>query len=181
MKRNKLFPVAVFFEIKKGKRLTKADMTPGNIPFVGSSATNNGITAYIGNTTHLHDSGTITVSYNGSVGEVFLQDKIFWASDDVNVWYPKCDMKPEIKLYFMAVIKKLAAKYSYSNKWTIDKMRLESVELPIDDKGNPDFEYMQDRIAELEQDRIAELDAYLKATGLNDYELTEEDKEVLSL
>ena len=156
-------------------------MTPGNIPFVGSSATNNGITAYIGNTTHLHDSGTITVSYNGSVGEVFLQDKIFWASDDVNVWYPKCDMKPEIKLYFMAVIKKLAAKYSYSNKWTIDKMRLESVELPIDDKGNPDFEYMQDRIAELEQDRIAELDAYLKATGLNDYELTEEDKEVLSL
>lgn len=40
---------------------------------------------------------------------------------------------------------------------------------------------MQDRIAELEQDRIAELDAYLKATGLNDYELTEEDKEVLSL
>ena len=36
-----------------------------------------------------------------------------------------------------------------------------------------DWQYMQDR--------IAELDAYLKATGLNDYELTEEDKEVLSL
>lgn len=40
---------------------------------------------------------------------------------------------------------------------------------------------MRDRIAELERDRIAELDAYLKVTGLNDYELTEEDKQILSL
>lgn len=44
-----------------------------------------------------------------------------------------------------------------------------------------DFEYMQERIAELEQERIAELDAYLAASGLDDYELTDEDKEILSL
>ena len=45
-------------------------------------------------------------------------------------------------------------------------------------------ELEQDRIAELEQDRIAELeqeqDAYLKATGLNNYELTEDDKHILA-
>ena len=35
-------------------------------------------------------------------------------------------------------------------------------------------------IAELEQRRIAELDAYLVASGLDDYELTDEDKEMLS-
>ena len=40
---------------------------------------------------------------------------------------------------------------------------------------------MQERIAELEQERIAELDAYLVASGLDDYELTDEDKEILSL
>ena len=40
---------------------------------------------------------------------------------------------------------------------------------------------MQERIAELEQERIAELDAYLAASGLDDYELTDEDKEILSL
>ena len=44
-----------------------------------------------------------------------------------------------------------------------------------------DWQYMQDRIAELEQDRIAELDTYLKVTGLDDYELTDEDKNVLFL
>ena len=184
-----MFPVTDFFEIKKGKRLTKANMVPGDIPFVGSSATNNGITAYIGNDTHLHEPGTITVSYNGSVGEVFLQDERFWASDDVNVWYPKQKMTIEVKLYFMAAIKKLSAKYSYTNKWTIDKMRSELVELPVDSDGKPNFNCMQERIVELEQERIAELeqeriaerDAYLVASGLDDYELTVEDKQILSL
>ncbi len=176
-----MFPVTDFFEIKKGKRLTKANMVPGDIPFVGSSATNNGITAYIGNDTHLHEPGTITVSYNGSVGEVFLQDERFWASDDVNVWYPKQKMTIEVKLYFMAAIKKLSAKYSYTNKWTIDKMRSELVELPVDSDGKPNFNCMQERIVELEQERIAERDAYLVASGLDDYELTVEDKQILSL
>lgn len=181
MSASRMFPVTDFFEIKKGKRLTKANMVPGDIPFVGSSATNNGITAYIGNDTHLHEPGTITVSYNGSVGEVFLQDERFWASDDVNVWYPKQKMAIEVKLYFMAAIKKLSAKYSYTNKWTIDKMRSELVELPVDSDGKPNFNCMQERIAELEQERIAELDVYLAASGLDDYELTDEDKEILSL
>ena len=40
---------------------------------------------------------------------------------------------------------------------------------------------MRDRITELERDRITELDAYLRVTGLNDYELTEDDKKILSI
>lgn len=39
----------------------------------------------------------------------------------------------------------------------------------------------RERIAELERERIAELDAYLAASGLDDYELTDEDKNILSL
>lgn len=39
---------------------------------------------------------------------------------------------------------------------------------------------MQERITELEQERITELEQYLVATGLDDYELTDEDKEILA-
>ena len=65
-----------------------------------------------------------------------------------------------------------------------------SIELPVVESADVDheytvddinYEYMQERIAELEQERIAELDAYLAASGLDDYELTDEDKEILSL
>ena len=41
-------------------------------------------------------------------------------------------------------------------------------------------EIEKDRVAELEKDRVAELENYLIASGLNDYELTEEDKSVLA-
>ena len=34
------------FNIKKGKRLTKDDMVPGTINFIGSTACNNGITFF---------------------------------------------------------------------------------------------------------------------------------------
>lgn len=185
------------FDIKKGKRLTKANMVEGDINFIGSTSSNNGVTAKIGNTEHLHPAHTITVSYNGSVGEVFLQDEPFWASDDVNVWYPKFEVDDRALLYIMTLIKKLSAKYSYTAKWTIDKMRGEKLSLPVIESPDPDheytvddidFEYMQERIAEfeqeriteLEQERIAELDAYLAASGLDDYELTDEDKAILT-
>lgn len=186
----KEFEADKLFEIKKGKRLTKADMKPGDINFIGSASSNNGVTAKIGNTEHLHPAHTITVSYNGSVGEVFLQDEPFWASDDVNVWYPKIKVDDRALLYIMTLIKKLSAKYSYTAKWTIDKMRAEKLSLPIIETSDSnheytvediDFEYMQERISELEQERISELDAYLVASGLDDYELTDEDKEILSL
>lgn len=187
---NKEFRASDLFDIKKGKRLTKANMIKGDINFIGSTSSNNGVTAKIGNTEYLHPAHTITVSYNGSVGEVFLQDEPFWASDDVNVWYPKFEANNRVMLYIMAVIKKLRARYSYTDKWTIDKMRDEMLLLPVVSSVDPkhvytvndiDWQYMQDRIAELEQDRIAELDTYLQAAGLDDYELTDEDKELLSL
>ena len=63
------------------------------------------------------------------------------------------------------------------------------VELPVIESSDPnheytvddiDWQYMEDRIKELEEDRIKELEAYLKATNLDDYELTDEDKKVLS-
>ena len=62
------------------------------------------------------------------------------------------------------------------------------VRLPVTDADEIDFNYMeqyiaeleQQRLAELEQQRLAELDSYLKATGLNDYGLTDEDKKILA-
>lgn len=62
--------------------------------------------------------------------------------------------------------------------------------LPVIESSDPNHEYtvddinwqyMHDYIKELECEYITELDAYLKATGLNDYELTDEDKKILSL
>lgn len=154
------FKASDLFDIKKGKRLTQADMIDGNINFVGSSSTNNGITAKIGNTEHLHPAKTFTVSYNGSVGEVFLQEEQFWASDDVNVWYPKFSFNTEVIEYIMSVVRKHRDKYSYTAKWTIDKMRDEILLLPIKSDGTPDFDYMEKYIRAMEKVVIADVVKY---------------------
>lgn len=154
------FKASDLFDIKKGKRLTKADMTKGDINFIGSTATNNGVTAKIGNTEYLHPGYTITVSYNGSVGEVFLQEEHFWASDDVNVWYPKFKFNTKVIEYMMTAIKKCREKYNYAAKWTLDKMQNEMLTLPITPDGDIDFDYMERYIRAIEKLTIADVVKY---------------------
>lgn len=80
------FCLGDYFEIKKGKRLTSDEQTEGSTPYIGAIDSNNGIANYIGQDA-IHAGNTISLSYNGSVGEAFYQPKPFWATDDVNVLY----------------------------------------------------------------------------------------------
>ena len=138
----KSFKIGDLFEVKKGTRLTKADMKPGEIRFIGSSATNNGLTARIGNSEHIHPANTLTVCYNGSVGETFYQDKPFWASDDVNVLYPKFEMNMYIAMFIIPIIKTAKARYNYVDKWRLEVMIESEIKLPATDDGKPDYAYM---------------------------------------
>ena len=143
----KLFKISDLFNVQKGKRLTKADMKDGKIRFIGASAINNGITAYISNDEHLHSQNTITLSYNGSIGEAFYQDEIFWASDDVNVLYPKFEMNREIAFFFIPLLKTAGKRYAFIDKWKKEDMEKSKIPLPADIDGNPDYKYMENYVA----------------------------------
>lgn len=136
------------FNIEKGKRLTKANMKDGDIRFIGASAINNGVTAHIANTTHLRPANTITVNYNGSVGEAFYQDKPFWASDDVNVLHLKTHhLSKEIALFLIPLIRNVGKRFKFDEKWTKDLMNRTKLKLPVDTSGAPDWSYMKDYIS----------------------------------
>ena len=75
-------------------------MISGTTPFIGSTDSKNGVTALVGQEP-IHEGNTISVAYNGSVVETFYQPVPFWATDDVNVLYPKFKMSPEIALFYM--------------------------------------------------------------------------------
>lgn len=140
----KEFTIGSLFKVVKGTRLTKAHMTPGDIRFIGSSAMNNGCTAMVGNTENMHPANTITVCYNGSVGETFYQDQPFLASDDVNVLYPKFDMTKEIALFIVPLIKSVSTRYNYVDKWKQEDMIADTIKLPVDASGGPDWAYMNE-------------------------------------
>ncbi len=142
----KLFQLSELFNVQKGKRLTKADMKDGKIRFIGASAINNGITAYISNDEHLHPQNTITLSYNGSIGEAFYQDEMFWASDDVNVLYPKFEMNREMAFFIIPLLKTAGKRYAFIDKWKKEDMEKSKIPLPVDKDSNPDYKYMENYI-----------------------------------
>lgn len=144
----KIFRYDTLFDIKKGKRVTKLDMIPGNTPFLGAIDNNNGIREYAG-LVALHDGNTITVNYNGSVGEAFYQEEPFWASDDVNVLYPKFNLNKYIAMFLIAIIRKDKYRFNYGRKWHKERMEMSTMKLPITPEETPDWEYMENYIKSL--------------------------------
>lgn len=141
-KKWKLVPLSQLFDIKKGKRLTKAHMTPGSTPFVGAVAVNNGVVTTIGQKP-IHQGNTISVCYNGSVGEAFYQDAPFWASDDVNVLYPKFPMTPAMGVFIATVIRREKYRFNYGRKWHMGRMEETTIRIPCKTDGSPDFRAME--------------------------------------
>ena len=139
----KEFIMEELFEIAKGKRLTKLNMREGKINYIGATSFNNGITAKISNDKYIHSAGKITVCYNGSIGQTFYQDEPFWATDDVNVLYPKFKMSRFIALFLCPIISKIGSNYAYIDKWTANKMRISKILLPATPTGEPDWRYME--------------------------------------
>ena len=72
-----------------------------------------------------------------------------------------------------------AKRYDYGNKYNRVAMSNTIIQLPT--KNNQiDFEFMESFVAELEAQRVAELEAYLIASGLDDYELTLDEINLLN-
>ncbi len=144
----KPFELQHLFELKKGKRLTKANMAEGNTPYIGSTDSNNGITARVGQKA-IHAGGTISVAYNGSVAETFYQPVPFWATDDVNVLYPKFEITPAIGLFLSTIIRQEKYRFNYGRKWHLDRMNASSINLPVTATSEPDWEFMENYIRSL--------------------------------
>lgn len=156
IKKWKEYCMSDIFLFKKGKRLTKADMIPGNLNFLGAISENNGVREKI-ETDYCYSPNCITVNYNGSVGESFYQSEPFWASDDVNVLYAKdfWEMNKYIAMFLITVIKTNKYRFGYGRKWTIEKMKETIIKLPSQADGTPDFVYMENYIKSLPySDRI---------------------------
>ena len=147
----KNFCMGDYFEIKKGKRLTSDDQTEGNTPYIGAIDSNNGIANYIGQDA-IHDGNTISLSYNGSVGEAFYQPTPFWATDDVNVLYFRKEngvaFNKYIALFICAVLRQEKYRYSYGRKWVLDSVKSTIIKLP-EKSGKPDWSFMENYMKSL--------------------------------
>ena len=147
--------------IKAGKRLIKADMKEGEIPFIGASDSNNGITNYISNTNSSLDSNVLGVNYNGSVAENFYHPYKAIFSDDVKRLSLKDVNGNEfLYLFVKTIILKQKSKFQYAYKFNEARMLRQKLLFPINEQGKIDYSYMENYIKKLEYDKLTKYLAF---------------------
>ena len=160
------------FDIKKGFYNKKpVEVIGGDIPFIGATDSNNGVTSLCDLETIEHTSKTgdeknapieeklyngncITVSNNGSVGYAFYQSKEFTCTHDVNPLYLKgYDLNPYIAMFLCTIIEKDRFRWTYGRKWRPARMPSSIISLPATESGSPDWQFMEDYIKSLPYSR----------------------------
>ena len=154
------------------------------VPYIVQSTVNNMVARFV-DEQYLIDNDEAPVDGNAIVLGVTLpavsyQKNRFGASQVIIARSEHLDEKTGV--YLIGVLSKYMEQFSYQRKPGMAIYKAMEVSFPVIENPNSDHEYTVDDIDwQYMRDRITELDAYLQATGLNDYELTEDDKKILSL
>ncbi|GAA9963522.1 restriction endonuclease subunit S [Helicobacter pylori] len=100
---------------------------------------------------------------------------------------PKFEINHKIGLFLSTLFFDYPKKFGYENMCSWAKIKNDKVILPLKPTAKTqtlkdiDFHFMEKFIAELEQCRLAELEAYLKATGLSNTTLSNDEENALNV
>ena len=162
-KKWKEFFIEDIFFIKSGKRLVKEQMIFGDIPFIGASTLNNGITNYISQKNYSFDSNVLGVNYNGSVGEAFYHPYGCIFSDDVKRFHMLNYNDNKFLLLFLAtIIKQQKEKFNYGYKFNETRMLRQKILLPVNTNDEPDYIYMEKYIKNIFYKKYSDYLEYVK-------------------
>ncbi|CCI24154.1 restriction endonuclease subunit S [Microcystis aeruginosa] len=166
----------LFGKSTRGKRLKSEDRISGTLPFVTAGEKDEGISAFIGNDVTVFSENTITIDMFGSAK---YRNYKYGCDDHIAVVHTEKLPKPVAIFITSAIHKKsYTGEFHYGRNFYAKDADTLNISLPTNN-GKIDFDFMESFIAELEAERIAELEAYLLATGLKDYTLTDEEQQVL--
>ncbi len=164
----KEFAFRDIFEIRKGFYNKKPEqLDKGDIPFLGATDSNNGVTGWYTLdeiktstktgvepnsplTSKLFPGNAVCVTNNGSVGHAYFQPQQFTCSHDVNPLYRKDgEFNVYTGLFVATVIMHDKYRWQYGRKWRPARMISSKMRLPATASGDPDWQFMEDFIKSL--------------------------------
>ena len=148
------FLTEIFPTIQRGKRLKSEDHVPGKMPYVSSSAANNGVDNFVSNTQRVRIfANCLSLANSGSVGSSFYEPFAFVASDHIthlkNERYNKYHY-----LFIAALTNRLSQKYNFNREINDNRISREKIMLPVDETSKPDLDFMEAYCKEREQQLI---------------------------
>lgn len=161
-------------------------------PFYGQSTLNNGIISFETLTPDVlnNKQGKPTILIHSNNQNIIYLESPFYLKDGHGATSVlQSDMLNEKNaLYFITCIKKvISKKFAYNEKATKIALKNTYIELPVNDKGEINYAYMEycihkleeKYVCELEEERKRELNAYLLACGLKDYNISQYDIDLI--
>ncbi len=185
------FKLTDVFAVKNTSNILACDIVEGSgtVPYLCASSANNAVSTYIDYDEKYIEKGNC-IFIGGKTFVVTYQEKDFYSNDSHNLaLYLKEGIESKATLLYMAscIYKSLCQKYSWGNSISKAKIQDDIITLPITTNGIINFDFMEsfiaeleeERVAELEEERVAELSAYLKVSGLDNYELSNKETAII--
>lgn len=142
----KHFKLSDLFGVARGARLTKENRIPGKIPLATAGASNEGISDYISNSEMKIYNNSITIDM---FCNCFYRSYDFACDDNILLLKEKTPLNKFIKLFIASVISMDKYKYAYGRQYRQKDFVLHQIKLPVDNKGEPDWAYMEKYIKSL--------------------------------
>lgn len=144
----------VFPNIQRGKRLKNGDHKAGKMPYISSTAMNNGIDNFIGNKRKVRIfSNCLSLANSGSVGTCFFQPFKYVASDHVTK-LENDKFNKSILLFISTIVSRLGEKYNFNREINDTRIKKEKIMLPINKEKEPDYNFMENYMKQLELKKL---------------------------
>lgn len=147
--------------IKSGRDIYEQERVSGYIPYITSTAQNNGIGYFVSNNNETMESNCLSVNRNGSVGYCFYHPYRALYSNDCRKLRLKNNSK-YVGLFISNIITAQKSKYGYGYKMGTGRLKRQRIMLPVNSTGKPDYEYMENYMKYLEQKKLLEYLEYIK-------------------
>ena len=144
VKKWKEFKIKDIFKIIRGKRLVEIDRIKGDMPYYSASDYDNGLTDKISNPLFVEKDALIYTTF----GRCFYVENEFTASDEISILKNKY-LNIYNGLFIATIITQNKYKYSFGRKAFENKFSDDIIKLPINEKDEVDFEFMENYIKSL--------------------------------
>lgn len=147
-----------------------------DLPALTAGIQNQGLNNYVPRENSTILKNVISISANGAnTGATFYQSKEFTVLQDAYAinWFYSDDVLTDNQYLFLvgAISKRIYGNYEWTNKAGWERIKNDSISLPITSSGEIDFDFMESFIRELA--------AYLKVSGFDNNELSKSESEAL--
>lgn len=158
----KEFRIGDLFEVSRGNAKNLTDIKDdGDIAVVSASDKNNGCQKF---TNKINNEAifkkVISVNNNGSIGFTYYHPYNFIASSDVSILQKEKYLSENLAKFICNQIKIQSDKYHYGYKMSNNRLLNQKILLPVLENGEPDFDFMENYIHELEQEKLSEYKSY---------------------